>query len=147
MKVSALSFGSWVTGKSAQLPREEPIEYLPDQNSWRTSRTRHYIVEAWNNGVNYVDAAEVYAAGEYEKSSVPLFETSVSNSPTLLLSQTLLGGPGPNDTGLSKKLLFEGMRASLERLDLDYADVVMAHCPDPLTPMEEIVRAFMQIVN
>lgn len=39
------------------------------------------------------------------------------------------------------------MRASLARLDLDYVDVFVAHRPDTLTPMEEVVRAFTQIVN
>jgi aryl-alcohol dehydrogenase-like predicted oxidoreductase len=57
------------------------------------------------------------------------------------------GGSSSNDTGLAKKHPFEGMNASLQRLGLDYVDVVMAHRPDHKTPMEEIVRAFTQIVN
>lgn len=65
----------------------------------------------------------------------------------MISTKLFWGGSGPNDTGLSKKHLFEGMNASLDRLGLDYVDIVMAHRPDRLTPMEEIVRAFTQIVN
>ena len=39
------------------------------------------------------------------------------------------------------------MKSSLERLQLDYVDVIMAHRPDQFTPMEEIVRGFTQIIN
>ena len=48
---------------------------------------------------------------------------------------------------LNRKKLYEGMRASLERLNLDYVDVVFAHKMDPHTPMEEIVRGFNQLIN
>ncbi len=47
-----------------------------------------------------------------------------------------------NDRGLSRKHIIEGLRASLKRLQLDYVDLVFAHRPDSLTPMDEIVRAF-----
>jgi aryl-alcohol dehydrogenase-like predicted oxidoreductase len=39
------------------------------------------------------------------------------------------------------------MNASLERLQLEYVDVIMAHRPDQSTPMEEVVRGFTQIIN
>jgi len=57
------------------------------------------------------------------------------------------GGKGPNDTGLSRKHLLEGMNNSLKRLQLDYVDIIFAHRPDVGTPMEEIVRGFSHIVN
>lgn len=47
-----------------------------------------------------------------------------------------------NERGLSRKHIIEGLRASLKRLDLEYVDLVFAHRPDDLTPMEEVVRAF-----
>lgn len=109
---------------------------------------KNCMQEAWNNGVNYFDTAEVYASGECEKvfGSV-LRELGFKRSDLVISTKLFWGGPGPNDTGLSKKHLYEGMNASLERLGLDYVDVVMAHRPDPLTPMEEVVRAFTQIVH
>lgn len=52
-----------------------------------------------------------------------------------------------NNHGLSRKHIVEGLRASLRRLDLEYVDVVYAHRPDRLTPMEEVVRAFNHVIE
>jgi aryl-alcohol dehydrogenase-like predicted oxidoreductase len=52
-----------------------------------------------------------------------------------------------NNHGLSRKHIIEGLRASLKRLDLEYVDVVYAHRPDRLTPMEETVRAFNHVIE
>ncbi|KAL1965018.1 hypothetical protein VTN77DRAFT_6218 [Rasamsonia byssochlamydoides] len=132
LKVSALSFGTWVT-VGGQLGKDV---------------TKQCILEAWNHGVNYFDTAEAYASGECEKVfGKALRDLSFQRSDLVISTKLFWGGPGPNDTGLSKKHLFEGMRTSLERLGLDYVDIVMAHRPDPLTPIEEVVRAFTQIVN
>lgn len=106
------------------------------------------MLEAWNHGVNYFDTAEVYASGECEKVfGAALRELNFRRSDLVVSTKLFWGGPGPNQCGLSKKHLFEGMRASLERLGLEYVDIVMAHRPDPLTPMEEVVRAFTEIVQ
>jgi len=52
-----------------------------------------------------------------------------------------------NEIGLSRKHLMEGINASLKRLQLDYVDVLFAHRFDPVTPMEEIVRGFTDIIR
>lgn len=52
-----------------------------------------------------------------------------------------------NNHGLSRKHIIEGLEASLERLQLRYVDIVYAHRPDRLTPMEEVVRAFNHVIN
>lgn len=52
-----------------------------------------------------------------------------------------------NNHGLSRKHIVEGLRASLGRLDLEYVDIVYAHRPDRLTPMEEVVRAFHHVIE
>jgi aryl-alcohol dehydrogenase-like predicted oxidoreductase len=52
-----------------------------------------------------------------------------------------------NNHGLSRKHIIEGLRASLKRLDLEYVDIVYAHRPDRLTPMEETVRAFNHVIE
>lgn len=43
--------------------------------------------------------------------------------------------------------MIEGIRASLDRLGLDYVDIVFAHCPDVTVPMEETVRAFNWVIQ
>uniref|UniRef100_A0A8C7XCV6 Voltage-gated potassium channel subunit beta-2 n=1 Tax=Oryzias sinensis TaxID=183150 RepID=A0A8C7XCV6_9TELE len=76
---------------------------------------------AYENGINLFDTAEVYAAGK--RSSLVI----------------------------TTKLFWEnksfGLKASLERLQLDYVDVVFANRPDPNTPMEETVRAMTHVIN
>lgn len=52
-----------------------------------------------------------------------------------------------NNHGLSRKHIIEGTRASLERLQLEYVDIIYAHRPDRLTPMEETVRAFSHVIE
>lgn len=52
-----------------------------------------------------------------------------------------------NNHGLSRKHIIEGLGASLKRLDLEYVDIVYAHRPDRLTPMEETVRAFNHVID
>lgn len=52
-----------------------------------------------------------------------------------------------NNHGLSRKHIIEGLEASLERLQLPYVDIVYAHRPDRLTPMEETVRAFNWLID
>lgn len=52
-----------------------------------------------------------------------------------------------NNRGLSRKHVIEGMNMSLERLQLDYVDLIYAHRPDRHTPMEETVRAFNHLIN
>jgi len=54
---------------------------------------------------------------------------------------------GQNELGLSRKHVMEGMNQSLERMQLDYVDIVLAHRHDVLTPMEEIVRGFTDIIR
>ncbi|KAJ3484514.1 hypothetical protein NLI96_g5593 [Meripilus lineatus] len=54
---------------------------------------------------------------------------------------------GPNATGLSRKHIIEGTKESLERLQLDYVDVLFAHRPDSTVPMEEVVRAFNYVIE
>lgn len=63
----------------------------------------------------------------------------------IVISTKIFFGTGrkdPNQKGLSRKHLVEGIRESLRRLQLDYVDVVFAHRPDVNTPMEEVVRGF-----
>jgi len=68
----------------------------------------------------------------------------------LIISTKLFSGIrrlGPNDKGLSRKHLIEGLTESLERLQMDYVDIVFAHRPDVTTPIEETVRGFNYLIN
>ena len=56
-------------------------------------------------------------------------------------------GEGPNDQGLSRYHIINGVKASLKRLQLDHVDLYQIHGFDPATPIEETVRALDQLVR
>uniref|UniRef100_A0A2K6RPL6 Voltage-gated potassium channel subunit beta-2 n=1 Tax=Rhinopithecus roxellana TaxID=61622 RepID=A0A2K6RPL6_RHIRO len=85
---------------------------------------------AYDNGINLFDTAEVYAAGKYVRSSLVI-------TTKIFWAAAVTPPPGPPP----------GLKASLERLQLEYVDVVFANRPDPNTPMEETVRAMTHVIN
>jgi len=105
---------------------------------------------AYDNGVNFFDCAEGYYAGECERVVGEVIKRQGWKRSNLVISTKIFFGDGnttPNATGLSRKHLVEGTQNSLKRLQLDYVDLLFAHRPDPLTPVEEIVRAMNFIIE
>jgi len=132
LKVSALSFGSWVT--------------FGDQFDGDVALA--CMQAAREHGVNFFDNAEVYAQGQAEEIMGRALERAGWSRSDLVISTKIFwGGPGPNDLGLSRKHIVEGTEAALERLKLRYVDLIFCHRPDPATPMEETVRAMSHIVE
>uniref|UniRef100_A0A8C1DV86 Voltage-gated potassium channel subunit beta-1 n=1 Tax=Cyprinus carpio carpio TaxID=630221 RepID=A0A8C1DV86_CYPCA len=132
LRVSCLGLGTWVTF-GGQIT-DETAEQL--------------MTLAYENGINLFDTAEVYAAGK--------------RSSLVITTKIYWGGKAETERGLSRKHIIEGLRASLERLQLEYVDVVFANRPDPNTPMEgdpfntsksrtfiieETVRAMTHVIN
>jgi voltage-dependent potassium channel beta subunit len=132
LRVSALSFGSWVTfGTQA----DEDLAY-------------EMMKTAFDAGVNFFDNAEAYAGGESEILMGKVIKRAGWKRSDLVVSTKIFwGGDGPNDSGLSRKHIIEGTEYALQRLQLGYVDLIYAHRPDINTPMEETVRAFNHIIN
>lgn len=110
--------------------------------------------EAHAAGVNLFDNAETYAAGASEALMGQAIARGVADGvwtrEALVVTTKLFFGTrrgGANAVGLSRKHIAEGLAASLQRLGLAYVDVVYAHRPDPLTPIEEVVRAFNNAID
>ncbi len=132
LKVSALSFGSWVT--------------FGDQMNVEAAEA--CMTAAYDAGVNFFDNAEVYAQGESERIMGEVLRRTGWRREDLVLSTKIFwGGQGPNDRGLSRKHIFEGTEAALERLGTDYVDLVFCHRPDLHTPIDETVWAMHHLIQ
>jgi len=130
LKVSELSFGSWVTF-GTQLD---------------VDGAKATIRRAYELGVNFFDNAEAYANGVSE--SIMGEALKQYRREDLVVSTKLFwGGSAPNQTGLTRKHLMEGIRNSLKRMQMEYVDLLFCHRPDPDTPIEETVLAMNDIVR
>ncbi|KAI0033953.1 Aldo/keto reductase [Vararia minispora EC-137] len=112
------------------------------------------VKTALENGINMFDEAENYTGGKSERemqvkvNGRVLRELKVRRSDIVITSKVFFGTrPGPNNTGLSRKHIIEGVRESLQRLQTDYLDIIFAHRPDSTVPMLEIVRAFSWVIE
>ncbi|KAF8890091.1 NADP-dependent oxidoreductase domain-containing protein [Infundibulicybe gibba] len=114
-----------------------------------TSRYQEIIKTAFEAGINMFDTAEAYAGGKSEREMGRVIKELGLRRTDLIITTKLFWGlrKGPNDGGLSRKHIIEGTQESLERLGLDYVDVIFAHRPDPTVPMEEIIRAFNYVIG
>lgn len=134
LKVSELSFGSWVTFS----------------NQVDMKLARELIQTAYDAGVNFFDNAEVYAGGKSEEIMgmvfkdlpIPRLKYSVSTKFFWGISE----GPNERNT-LNRKYLMNAITGSLKRLQMDFVDIVYCHRADPDTPMEEIVWTMHDMIE
>ncbi|KZT67448.1 Aldo/keto reductase [Daedalea quercina L-15889] len=133
LRVPVFSLGGWLTlGGSV---RGDPV--------------REIIKTAFENGINMFDTAEGYAAGRSEEEMGRVIKELGLRRTDLIISTKLFWGPHEpqNGMGLSRKHIIEGTKESLQRLGLDYVDIIFAHRPDNTVPIEETVRAFNFVIN
>ena len=103
---------------------------------------------AYDAGVNFFDNAEAYADGNAETVMGNVIKKLGWERESIVVSSKVFwGGEGPNDSGLSRKHIFEACRNSLKRLQLEYLDLFLCHRPDPNTPIEETVRAMGNLIH
>lgn len=134
IRVSELSFGSWVTFHN-QAGVESAVEMM---------------AAAYDHGVNFFDNAEVYASGKSEEVMGDALKTLKWRRSSYLVSTKIYWGlhDGVNEKNtLNRKRLIEGINGSLERLDMDYVDLLYCHRPDATTPIEETVWAMHNIIE
>ncbi|EAR82828.1 aldo/keto reductase family oxidoreductase (macronuclear) [Tetrahymena thermophila SB210] len=137
LKVSTIGLGNWLNS---------------DNPDWQ-QRTIEIVKKAWDLGINFFDTAEVYGYGEGEKQfGVALKALNVPRE-ELVISTKLFWGTQKGDKlrvnqlGLNRKHIKEGIKNSLQRLQLDYIDIVFCHRFDHETPLEEIARAFTELIQ
>ncbi len=97
-------------------------------------------------GINLFDTANFYGAGESE-SRLGRALGARRRDVIVATKVRLKMGPGPNDVGLSRHHILSAADASLERLGTDHIDLYQVHFPDPLTPIDETLRALDDLVR
>jgi len=134
LKVSTLSFGSWVTFKS-QLDTGLAVECM---------------AAAHEAGVNFFDNAEVYAGGESERIMGEALDALGWPRHSYVVSSKFFWGihEGVNTRNtLNRKYLLEASEASLDRFGLEHLDVIYCHRADAQTPIEESVWAMSDAID
>ncbi|MFK7930365.1 MAG: potassium channel beta subunit family protein [Myxococcota bacterium] len=132
LKVSALSFGSWVTF-------DHQMDVGPAKDAMKA---------AFDAGCNFFDNAEAYADGKAETiMGEAIRQLGWRRDEYVVSTKLFWGGSGPNQRGLSRKHIVEGTKASLGRFGLDHVDLLYCHRPDPHTPIEETVRAMNHVID
>ena len=136
LQLSTLSFGSWVTF------HKQIDDKVADE----------LMGIAYEQGINFFDNAEVYAAGESEKMmGRVLSKKNWDRTSIVLSSKAYFGWRGkenkPNQTGLSRKHLTEACHEALQRLQTDYLDLYFCHRPDKKIPIAEVVQTMNTLIQ
>lgn len=131
--VSELALGTMIFGEKSE--RSTP----PDE----ARRMIHRFLDA---GGNHIDTANVYASGRSEE----IVGEAIKGKRDQVVLATKVRfpmGDGPNDLGLSRYHIMRSVDDSLRRLQIDTIDLLYMHCWDNLTPIEESLRAFDDLVT
>ncbi|KRE44949.1 aldo/keto reductase [Paenibacillus sp. Soil522] len=129
LKVSEVSLGTMAFGR------------------WIDEQASAAILDlALDNGINLVDTANVYGAGESERILGNLLK---ERRQQIVLATKVHGrvGEGVNDSGQSRYHIFKAVEDSLKRLKTDYLDLYQVHRFDPNTPLDETLRALDDLVR
>uniref|UniRef100_A0A8C1QFT9 Voltage-gated potassium channel subunit beta-1 n=1 Tax=Cyprinus carpio TaxID=7962 RepID=A0A8C1QFT9_CYPCA len=104
---------------------------------------------AYESGVNLFDTAEVYASGKAEVILGNIIKKKGWRRSSLVITTKLYWGGKQTNTQTDSQYTsgLSGLKGSLQRMQLEYVDVVFANRPDSNTPMEEIVRAMTYVIN
>lgn len=107
------------------------------------------VGRALDAGVNFIDTADVYSEGLAEEiTGRAIVNAGRKRTDVVLATKGFSAvGPGPNDRGASRGHILDAAKASLERLGTDYIDLYQIHGFDPITPIEETVRALEDLVR
>ena len=107
------------------------------------------VGKAFDAGINFIDTANVYSQGLSEEITGQALRNLGIRRDDVVVATKALGkmGPGPNSRGASRYHLLEAVQASLKRLQLDHIDLYQIHGFDPVTPIEESLRALDTLVS
>ncbi len=131
MKVSALSIGAWLTfGGSVDM-----------------DTSKQCLHTALDNGINYIDVADIYAHGISEHVVGQVIKSYQRSDLVISTKAYWPMSKDVNDRGLSRKHIMESVEKSLRRFETDYIDIFFCHRYDENTPTDETVRAIEDLIR
>jgi len=131
LRISNVGLGTWVTF-SAPISEEVAEEI---------------VATAFESGINVFDLSDGYCGPRAEISLGRILRQRRWKRSSYVVITKIYWSYRSEERGLSRKHIIESVRSSLERLQLDYIDVVLIHRADPMCPMEEIVRAMSHVIG
>ncbi len=132
LKISEITYGNWLTHGSQ-------VE---------NDTAKACVAAALESGITSFDTADAYANTAAETVLGEALASERRESLEIFTKVYWPTGPmGPNDSGLSRKHIFESINGSLKRLGTDYVDLYQAHRYDHSTPLEETMQAFADVVR
>ncbi len=131
LRVSEIAYGNWITHGS-QIEEDAAVAC---------------VRAALDVGISTFDTADAYAAGRAEEILGRALRGVKRETVEIATKVYWPHGAGPNNSGLSRKHVREGIDNSLRRLGTDYVDLYQAHRYDYDTPLQETMRAFGDLVR
>jgi voltage-dependent potassium channel beta subunit len=131
LQLSTIGLGSWLTFG----------------NSVDRDMTRACVHRAWDRGVNFIDTANVYAAGAAEETLGPIIKELDRGSLVLATKVYFPVGDAVMQRGLSRKHVRDQIEKSLRRLQVDYVDLYQCHRYDLTTPLEETCAMMNDLIR
>ena len=131
--VSGIGLGTMIFGEHSARSADEPAAL----------RLIYRFLDA---GGNHIDTANIYAKGRSEEIVGKAIQDR-RQQVVLATKVRFAMGAGPNDAGLSRYHILRSVEDSLRRLQTDVIDLLYMHCWDPLTPLEDSLRAFDDLVT
>ncbi len=132
VKVSPLCLGTMMFGAWGNPDHEESIRII------------HRALDA---GINFVDTADVYAAGESEEIVGKALAGGRRDDVVLATKFHGVMGDDPNQRGNARRWIMQAVEGSLRRLGTDWIDLYQVHRPDPDTDIDETLGALSDLVH
>ncbi len=131
LKISEITYGNWLTHGSQ----------IDDDAAAAC------VHAALDEGITTFDTADVYSGGRAESALGKALKGQRREGIEVFSKVYWPTGDGLNDRGLSRKHIMESCEASLKRLGTDYLDLYQAHRYDYETPLDEVLRAFDDLIR
>ena len=145
--VSELCLGTMTFGGEGSMGGQITWSQIGDLQQNEVDRM---MGRAFDAGINFVDTADVYSAGQSERFTGQALKNLKVARENVVVATKVFGETGTgnvNSRGMSRYHIIDSLKASLARMQLDHVDLYQIHGFDPATPMEEALRALDDLVQ